>query len=182
MHFNNVDPQGNPTNPITNQLVNYGWEYVWHCHILSHEEMDMMRPQSLVLPPYKPDGLAFSFTGSGNNRRIVVTFNDNSITETSFLVQRTIDGTNWTDAGTLASPLNQPNNHEVRTFTDPTAEREHGLPVQSRGQEHRRLRCGVPADDGPVGVRHSGCQRSGGSDQPDGDAAGRAAGQPDLAG
>ena len=42
--FNNVDPQGNPTNPIVNQLVNFGWEYVYHCHILSHEEMDMMRP------------------------------------------------------------------------------------------------------------------------------------------
>ena len=29
---------------VTNQLFNFGWEYVWHCHILSHEEMDMMRP------------------------------------------------------------------------------------------------------------------------------------------
>ena len=55
--FNNIDPQGNPTNPITNQLVNFGWEYVYHCHILSHEEMDMMRPVSAVLPPIKPDGL-----------------------------------------------------------------------------------------------------------------------------
>ena len=32
---------------MTNQVVNFGWEYVWHCHILSHEEMDMMRPQKL---------------------------------------------------------------------------------------------------------------------------------------
>ena len=30
--------------PILNEMVNFGWEYVWHCHILSHEEMDMMRP------------------------------------------------------------------------------------------------------------------------------------------
>jgi hypothetical protein len=30
--------------PVTNQVVNFGWEYVWHCHLLSHEEMDMMRP------------------------------------------------------------------------------------------------------------------------------------------
>ena len=53
--FNNVDPQGNPTNPIVNQLVNFGWEYTYHCHILSHEEMDMMRPVSVALPPNKPD-------------------------------------------------------------------------------------------------------------------------------
>ncbi len=55
--FNNVDAQGNPTAPITNQLVNFGWEYVWHCHILSHEEMDMMRPQTLALPPVAPSNL-----------------------------------------------------------------------------------------------------------------------------
>ena len=42
-----------------NQLVNFGWEYVYHCHILSHEEMDMMRPVTLALPPNKPDGLDF---------------------------------------------------------------------------------------------------------------------------
>jgi len=119
--FNNIDPQGNPTAAITNQLVNFGWEYVYHCHILSHEEMDMMRPVSLVLPPIKPDGLALSFTGTGNNRRIVATWNDNSITETSFLVQRSTNGTTWVDAGTSPSPLDQPNTHGARTFTDPTA-------------------------------------------------------------
>ena len=25
-------------------MTNFGHEYVWHCHILSHEENDMMRP------------------------------------------------------------------------------------------------------------------------------------------
>ncbi len=49
--FNNVNGQGIPTAPTVNQLVNFGWEYVYHCHILSHEEMDMMRPVSAVLPP-----------------------------------------------------------------------------------------------------------------------------------
>ena len=48
--FNNINPQGIPTLPITNQLVNFGWEYVYHCHILSHEEMDMMRPVTLCAP------------------------------------------------------------------------------------------------------------------------------------
>jgi hypothetical protein len=28
----------------TNQLGDFGWEYVWHCHLLGHEENDMMRP------------------------------------------------------------------------------------------------------------------------------------------
>ena len=56
--FFSVDLQGNPLpTAITNQLVNYGWGYVWHCHILSHEEMDMMRPQTLALPPVAPSDL-----------------------------------------------------------------------------------------------------------------------------
>ncbi len=41
--FKNVDTNGNPIT-VTNELTNFGWEYVFHCHILSHEEMDMMRP------------------------------------------------------------------------------------------------------------------------------------------
>ena len=36
-------------------LTNFGWEYVWHCHLLGHEENDMMRPMVFVvataLPP-----------------------------------------------------------------------------------------------------------------------------------
>ncbi len=119
--FNNTDPQGNPTANIVNDLVNFGWEYVYHCHILSHEEMDMMRPVSVALPPIAPNGLAFSITGTGNNRRVVLTWNDNSITETSFLVQRTTNGITWTNVGTSPSPLMLPNIHEMRSFTDATS-------------------------------------------------------------
>jgi FtsP/CotA-like multicopper oxidase with cupredoxin domain len=48
MGFSNVATlTGNPLVPAqTNQVVNFGWEYMWHCHILSHEEMEMMRPIS----------------------------------------------------------------------------------------------------------------------------------------
>lgn len=119
--FNNVDPQGNPTATIVNQLVNFGWEYVYHCHILSHEEMDMMRPVSLALPPKQPNGLAYSLTGNGNNRRVVLSWNDASITETGFLVQKTTDGTTWTTVGTSPSPLNQANTTGSRSVTDPAA-------------------------------------------------------------
>ena len=106
MGFNNIDPAGNPTAPIVNQLVNFGWEYVWHCHILSHEEMDMMRPVSAALPP-----TAASITGiTKSGSTVTVTFTDNSLTETSFQLQRTADGTTWTNVGTpLASPLSVPN-------------------------------------------------------------------------
>ena len=41
--FTNIDPLGNPVT-IVNVLNNFNWEYVWHCHLLGHEENDMMRP------------------------------------------------------------------------------------------------------------------------------------------
>jgi FtsP/CotA-like multicopper oxidase with cupredoxin domain len=41
---------------VTNQLVNYGWEYVWHCHLLGHEENDMMRPFVVQVSPAAPSG------------------------------------------------------------------------------------------------------------------------------
>ncbi|WP_296607250.1 multicopper oxidase domain-containing protein [Nocardioides sp.] len=122
--FNNIDPAGNPTAALVNRLVNFGWEYVLHCHILSHEEMDMMRPVSLALPPLKPDGLTAAMTGSGNRQRVRLSWNDNSITETSYVVQRSTNGTTWVDAGTVSSPLDQPNTKGVvRSFTDPGSDR-----------------------------------------------------------
>ena len=56
--------------------------------------------------------------GTGNNRRFRLTWNDNSITETSFVVQRTTNGTTWTDVGTLTSPLDVANTHGTRSLTD----------------------------------------------------------------
>ncbi len=117
--FNNVDANGNPTAPIVNQLVNFGWQYVYHCHILSHEEMDMMRPVSVAIPPIAPDGLAYTISGAGNNMVLTLTWNDKSINETSFVVQRDA-GAGYVDIGTLLSPLDQPNIHELRTFADTT--------------------------------------------------------------
>jgi FtsP/CotA-like multicopper oxidase with cupredoxin domain len=67
--FNNTDTVGNPINPvITNQLANFGWEYVWHCHILGHEEMDMMRPMKANASRALPDAPFLSILGNTNTR------------------------------------------------------------------------------------------------------------------
>jgi FtsP/CotA-like multicopper oxidase with cupredoxin domain len=56
MGFSQLDPYtgGAYVPPITNQLYNFGYEYVWHCHLLGHEENDMMRPLVLVTAPTAP--------------------------------------------------------------------------------------------------------------------------------
>ncbi len=118
--FNNTDANGNPTAAVINKLVNFGWEYVYHCHILSHEEMDMMRPVSIAIPPNAPSGLAYLVSGSGNNASLTLTWTDNSINETSFLVQRMDRPGVWTDLGTVDSPLNVTNTHGTRSFIDTT--------------------------------------------------------------
>jgi hypothetical protein len=111
--FNNVDPNGVGTNAITNELVNFGCEYMYHCHILSHEEMDMMRPILLALPPIAPSGLSFKKSNK------TLTWQDNSITETAFVIQKLKKGsTTWNDIGLVNSPLDQPNTRGARTFKD----------------------------------------------------------------
>lgn len=48
------------TDPVTqraikNEIEDYQFEYVWHCHILGHEENDMMRPFIVLTDPnYTP--------------------------------------------------------------------------------------------------------------------------------
>jgi len=118
--FSNIDAQGNPTAPVINQLVNFGWEYVYHCHILSHEEMDMMRPVLVAVPPLAPDGLVYSASGTMANPVMTLTWNDNSITETAFDIQRSANGGAWTTIDTVVSPLDQANTHGARTYVDPT--------------------------------------------------------------
>jgi len=109
--FTNVDPSGNPVT-ILNQTANFGWEYVYHCHLLGHEENDMMRPLVIAAPPEAPT-LTAAISGNGNNRRVRLTWVDNSLTANGFTVQRA------TDAGFSAGLLTFPSLGNVQTFTDP---------------------------------------------------------------
>jgi hypothetical protein len=64
--FSGIDPATNNPITVTNEMFNFGWEYVWHCHLLGHEEMDMMRPmvfnvaRSLATAPVLSAALAGS--------------------------------------------------------------------------------------------------------------------------
>lgn len=61
--FKGVDPlTGNPV-AVSNEITNFGWEYVWHCHILSHEEMDMMRPMVFNVTTTLPDAPVLTCNG-----------------------------------------------------------------------------------------------------------------------
>ncbi|MGD8201510.1 multicopper oxidase domain-containing protein [Ornithinimicrobium sp. W1679] len=88
MAFN---PDGEPID-VLNHYVNFGWEYVLHCHILSHEEMDMMRSQAVAVNPTAPTGIDYVPSGNGRNRINTVTWTDNSKNETAFVIERRVEG------------------------------------------------------------------------------------------
>jgi len=96
------DPLGEPVSEITNYYVNYGWEYVYHCHILAHEEMDMMHAMVFAVPPKAPTNLVANIIGFLFNMRVVLTWMDNSRNETGFTVQKSFNNTGpWTIIATL---------------------------------------------------------------------------------
>jgi hypothetical protein len=98
------NPDGEPVD-IINHYVNFGWEYVYHCHILSHEEMDMMHTQAVGVAPAAPTGLTFTRIGSGQNRRYELSWTDNSKNETAFVIERRVAGSTgaWTVIATVQS-------------------------------------------------------------------------------
>jgi hypothetical protein len=103
--FSNRDPLGNPISPgVTNDLYNFGWEYVWHCHILSHEENDMMRAVVFTAPPEAPTSLvAGTRTASG----VPLQWKDNSMSATAFVVQRATDANFTTGVTDFTLPVLQ---------------------------------------------------------------------------
>jgi hypothetical protein len=97
-------PAGEPVD-IVNHFVNYGWEYVYHCHILSHEEMDMMHTQVIGIAPSAPTGLVATRTGTGTRQAYVLTWTDTSKNETAFVIERRLAGTTgaWNTIATVQS-------------------------------------------------------------------------------
>ena len=134
-------PAGQPDGPIVNQLVNFGWEYVYHCHILSHEEMDMMRPVSVALPPNAADGARRSRSPGA------ATTADRGHLERQLDHRDVVPGPadherdhvdRCRDGDVAARPGRTPT--APRSFTDPTANASHGVPLPGRRPEHGRLR------------------------------------------
>lgn len=62
--FTQINPFTGTPAVVQNAVADFGWEYVYHCHLLGHEEQDMMRPLKFVVGSVVPDaptGLAETF-------------------------------------------------------------------------------------------------------------------------
>ncbi|MEI7705449.1 MAG: choice-of-anchor D domain-containing protein, partial [Deltaproteobacteria bacterium] len=115
--FTGVDIMGNPIN-VVNEYAAYGNEYVWHCHLLGHEENDMLRAEVFVTNPQDPSGLVVSRGLSGGTGFANLTWTDNSLSALTFNVQRANDAAFQTGIVnfTTPAPVTQPG---PVTFQDP---------------------------------------------------------------
>ena len=77
---------------IRNVMTNFGGEYVWHCHLLGHEENDMMRP-IIFIPatslPAAPSGLGATLAAGP---RIDLAWTVNSSNDSGFRIERNTNG------------------------------------------------------------------------------------------
>jgi FtsP/CotA-like multicopper oxidase with cupredoxin domain len=113
MNFTNINPLGNPVT-VTNQMTNFGWEYVDHCHLLGHEENDMMRPMCLAVAPEAPTTLTATVVLTG----IRLNWVNNALNTTALAIQRSTNSTFTANLVTLT-----PATATATTYTDTTAAR-----------------------------------------------------------
>ena len=120
MGFTQVDPAtGNPA-VVYNTVADFGWEYVWHCHILGHEENDMMRPLVVQVVSVVPTAPVLSVTPP-STPPYVLTWTDatpppslgNPANEIGFFIQRATGAGAFVQIGTALA--------NATTFTDGTA-------------------------------------------------------------
>ncbi|MEN6439716.1 MAG: multicopper oxidase domain-containing protein, partial [Syntrophobacter sp.] len=84
--FLGVDPNNNPV-PVANKLANFGHEYTWHCHLLGHEENDMMRAVMVAVPPLPPSNLSAAASGGD----VLLTWTNTDPGTSGITVQRATD-------------------------------------------------------------------------------------------
>ena len=114
--FSNLDPlSGNAfAPPMSNVWTSFEWEYVWHCHILGHEDNDMMRPVVMTVVdtvPNVPSVLTATLLTSPA-LKVNLAWRDNSVNEIGFNIYRQTDGAAATLIGQVGA--------NSRTFSDTT--------------------------------------------------------------
>jgi FtsP/CotA-like multicopper oxidase with cupredoxin domain len=84
--FFNVDPSSQPA-AVLNPILNFGWEYVWHCHLLGHEENDMMRAMIIAVPPnVAPSNMSLQQLQAP--QRVALRWSDTSMNATHYTIER----------------------------------------------------------------------------------------------
>ncbi|MEY8876875.1 MAG: multicopper oxidase domain-containing protein [Leptothrix sp. (in: b-proteobacteria)] len=127
--FTQIDPNSGMPAPMANTLQDYGWEYVWHCHILGHEENDFMRPwvfHANEAVPAAPTGLAVDKTTG------VLSWTDAADTEFKYTVESA--PVNGTTVGAYTPVAVLPANSTSQAVTLPAVNATASYRVTATGQ------------------------------------------------
>ena len=120
--FANLDPTtGNASNVANNVLTNFGWEYVWHCHILGHEENDMMRAIAVAQQPEIPSIPGLTTANNNLDSNVTVSWTDNSMVSNWVAIQRdTVSTFDSANLATINVPVAECDSQIgcVRSYTD----------------------------------------------------------------
>jgi Multicopper oxidase/Fibronectin type III domain len=79
-----VDPA---VNPVANDMADFSWEYVWHCHILGHEENDFMRVVTFIPNETAPNAPTITATAE-QGLPVTLAFTDNANNEYAYRIER----------------------------------------------------------------------------------------------
>jgi hypothetical protein len=113
-----TDPTTGNALTTPNIMTNFGWEYVWHCHLLGHEENDMMRPVEFQVSPAVPTNLKATAAPVGvNTPKVVLTWTNNAtapLAATNLLIQRS------TNASFTAGVVTFSTSGAATTYSDTT--------------------------------------------------------------
>jgi FtsP/CotA-like multicopper oxidase with cupredoxin domain len=107
-----VDPA---VNPVANDMADFSWEYVWHCHILGHEENDFMRVVSFIPNETAPNAPTIT-ADAAQGLPVTLSFTDNANNEYAYRIERkTAADTAYTLVDTLIAKTGV---GEVTTWVD----------------------------------------------------------------
>ena len=93
--------------PVINVVADFGWEYVWHCHLLGHEENDMMRPIVFHVAPAAPTTLkAVPSAVSAAPRKISLAWSNHAVNPAvgDFFIQRSTNAAFTSGVTTFSVP------------------------------------------------------------------------------
>jgi FtsP/CotA-like multicopper oxidase with cupredoxin domain len=110
-----------PNVPVADPLgYDYGYEYVWHCHILGHEENDFMRPMVFTIPlavPPAPTALnaylggitvpgktsyVTSYVNPSVNQIVLQWMDGSTVAPSSFRIERSVGGGAYQTMATMS--------------------------------------------------------------------------------
>jgi FtsP/CotA-like multicopper oxidase with cupredoxin domain len=120
MNFTLINPFTNNAESVANEVTDFGYEYVWHCHLLGHEENDMMRPIIFRVPASAPNsvtGLAASAVSTGVTLSWTAGAVDNTNVAIGFRIERSPDNTTFAPLAII--PAGAQTYRDVTTYTVP---------------------------------------------------------------